>query len=188
MLAVMLLLRLNMSTSSKLQIILAFCFRLPLMILSGIHLLFSQHYIESREPQFTVTNEVMLQQALLIWSLVSATIPNMKPFVESLGMNMGLRRKTNAHHRTLAADNVFALQTIGSIPAPRTERHSVYPFSHEFPPDWESDQPHIETVVIGGSRSNTRSGDDENRGSFNGSEEMIIRKDVRWEISEELRE
>lgn len=178
------LLRLNMPIGSKLQVILAFSFRLPLMVLSGVHLLYSQHYLGSTEPQFTVTNEAMLQQALLIWSLVSATIPSMRPFIKSLGMNMGFGTNPPGSHRTLAATNTFALQTIGSMPTTRVRRHSGYPLFHQFTPGWEGDESHTETVVTGGSRMHARSGDGI-FGSLNGSEEMIIRKSVQCEISEE---
>lgn len=171
----MVLLLLDMSIGSKLQVFIAFSFRLPLTVLSMTHLLYSEHYNGSKEPQFTVANEVMLQQALLIWSLVSATIPSMKPFVRSFSMNMGFGAKTRdcMCRRTVAEANVFALQTIGSMPAPRAEVHSGRPISREANLDWRGDQSHTETDISGGSQRSSRPGG-ENRDSLSGSEDMII--------------
>lgn len=74
----------------KFQVILAFSFRLPLVILSILHLIYFWDYPTSDEPQFQITNSLIFLQSVLVYSLISATIPNLKNFLKSLSMGMGV--------------------------------------------------------------------------------------------------
>jgi hypothetical protein len=76
-----------MTFKQKSQVLLAFSFRIPLIAISSLHLVYFKPFPTSQEPQFAVTNVVLLQQAMVIWSLISATIPNMKNFMKSFSMH-----------------------------------------------------------------------------------------------------
>ncbi|CRK31779.1 hypothetical protein BN1708_005579 [Verticillium longisporum] len=80
----------NMSFERKCQVVLAFTFRLPLIALSAFHLSYFDKYLESDEPQFAVNSSLLFQQTMILWSLISATAPNLKNFMKSFCIGMGL--------------------------------------------------------------------------------------------------
>ncbi|KAG6365773.1 hypothetical protein INS49_007384 [Diaporthe citri] len=73
----------TMSLCLKFQVFLAFAFRLPLIALSVAHLSLFEQYIKSASPLFEISGSLLLQQVTLTYSLISATIPNLKSFMKS---------------------------------------------------------------------------------------------------------
>ncbi|KAG9249698.1 uncharacterized protein F5Z01DRAFT_678480 [Emericellopsis atlantica] len=79
-----------MSFKRNCQVVLAFSFRLPLIILSAIHYVHVTRYPPSAEPQFAATNSILSLQVMVLWSFISATLPNLKNFMKPFSIGMGL--------------------------------------------------------------------------------------------------
>lgn len=107
--------RLNMPLESKIEVAFAFALRMPLIVLSVLHLYSIKQYLNSKEPQFSITNALLYQQAMLVWSIISATIPHLRSFMKVFSFQMGL----TVHDPNTATVNhtgeAIALQTIGGI-------------------------------------------------------------------------
>lgn len=181
---------LQMSLQVKIQVVTAFSFRIPMIGLSGLHLYTIWVSSSSSEPQFAVTNTILAQQALLIWSLLSATIPNLGGFMRSFATGFGIMTQLDRNNQHQGQS--YALQTIGgsstAIKASqnqsevrRTHRDQAVPNSQAqlFRPDLGIS----ETIVLsdGGSGHTERGiGADEDD-----SQELIIKKRVEWEVRHE---
>lgn len=81
-----------MILKTKIQIILAFVFRLPLIALSALHLRSVSGYSKSKVPQLAVTESLFFLQIMITWSLVSATAPNLRQLLASFDTQFGMRR------------------------------------------------------------------------------------------------
>src|SRR5207249_1116202 len=60
------------------------------IVFSTLHLDSLTKYPTAAEPLFAVTSALMYQQAMVLWSLISATIPNTKSFMKSFSTDFGL--------------------------------------------------------------------------------------------------
>lgn len=79
-----------MKVKLKFQVILAFSFRLPMIALSVLHLRSLVTSTQADDTQSSVTASLLYLQAMLAWSLISATIPNMRGFMKSFGTRFGM--------------------------------------------------------------------------------------------------
>ncbi|KAJ6779969.1 hypothetical protein PWT90_03347 [Aphanocladium album] len=181
----------NMSVARKLQVIMAFSFRLPLIILSAVHLAYFSKYPSSDQPQFAIIDSLLFQQAMISWSLISATVPNLKNFLKSFSIGMGfplayddtitgsggayvLRSFANNRSKTngsIAANDGVVSTTISARRRSNGELHGQTSQNTETRPYATS------------SRENV----DEETSSRAGSQDMIISKEVAWKITYEER-
>lgn len=69
----------------KCQVVLAFAFRLPLIALAVLRMHYVNRYAEADNPGLAQTPIAILQQVYMAWTIISATIPNIKSFVRSFG-------------------------------------------------------------------------------------------------------
>lgn len=155
-----------MGLGAKFQVIFAFAFRLPLIALSGLHLSYMAHARASDEPLLAVVSPLVVEQAMLTWSLVSATIPNMKRFMRSFDMDFGIgvpRSDSSTDHPE--PRNSYPLQDI-------KKRDPSYLALRPDNVQYEASAEAQDVGVIDGGSSLSKSG----------SQEMIIRKDVQWEV------
>lgn len=182
-----------MSVKVKLQVILAFSFRVPLVTLSALHLWATLNYfLPSSEPQLGVINSITAQQAMLIWSIISATIPNLRSFMAAFATGFGVPMGLGPPHQQPHA--IYALQTIGGSSAlestgSRNPKTILQPRSHGISSHNQRnrlrpDEVHCETAVFFDSGSGT-SGlmVDESYTPKNDSQELIIQKRIEWNIS-----
>lgn len=168
-----------MAIKSKFQVFLAFSFRLPLIILSILHLKYMREYTQAAEPLFAVTDPLLCQQAMLTWSLISATIPNVKGFMKvfSFAMGMGALDERLSHQ----TPERIALQTLRGRQT--TNEHASA--SHRESPVLRADlAQHITTIASSGRAT----ADDDYSMRRNDSQEMIIKKEVQIRVSHENRE
>ncbi|KAK7427305.1 hypothetical protein QQZ08_006242 [Neonectria magnoliae] len=100
----------SMPFNRKYQVVVAFSFRIPLIALSAVHLVYFGKYPVSVEPQFAVTNSLLLQQAMIVWSIISATVPNLKSFLKSFSIGMGFPLPFGLS--MYASSNAYALQSL----------------------------------------------------------------------------
>ncbi|KAF2203202.1 hypothetical protein GQ43DRAFT_279254 [Delitschia confertaspora ATCC 74209] len=82
--------QLQMKTEFKLRVISAFSFRILVIVFSVLHLDAWIKYTNAPASPFTVVPTLIWQQTLLGYTLVSATIPNLKAFLQSLSTNWGI--------------------------------------------------------------------------------------------------
>lgn len=189
-----------MSRSIKFQVFVAFAFRLPLVGLSGVHLFLLKNYPQSSQPQFTIAGSLILRQVMLTYSLISATIPNFKSFMKSFSMGMGvsigfirndLNNSSNAY-----PDPSFVSHT-GSVGLRSKRRNGndvtsttvagsrIEDEGFELRPIFRPDQVQHEVTVKGRSDILSRTPDSERLPSQNGSQDMIIKKEVGWNVYHE---
>ncbi|RYC79097.1 hypothetical protein BFJ63_vAg18026 [Fusarium oxysporum f. sp. narcissi] len=173
------------SFARKCQIVMAFSFRLPLIAVAAVHLAYSGTYPTASEPQFAVTNTLLCQQVMVAWSLISASVPNLKNFLKSFSIGMGF---PVAFDLTMSGNtDAYALQSIGKS---RSANHSaaatgVRSTTHSAvrgrPHNWRPDQVSNQTTAAH-DRDNLS---EEGRSSRAGSQEMIINKEVAWNVTYE---
>ncbi|KAH7109397.1 hypothetical protein B0J13DRAFT_490117 [Dactylonectria estremocensis] len=183
----------SMSFTRKCQVAMAFSFRIPLIALSAIHLAYLGKYPASDEPQFAVTNSLLLQQAMLSWSLISATVPNLKNFLNSFSIGMGFPL---AFDLTMyGSSNTYALQSMensrsratssaarpGAGASTSVSVHDRSESEARRPHNWRPDQVSTETTVAHRYGNNSRDNLSEEEENFRaGSQELIINKEVAW--------
>ncbi|KAK8050873.1 hypothetical protein PG993_002258 [Apiospora rasikravindrae] len=99
---------LNMTKGVRFHVSLAFSFRLFVVPLAALRLhYFREVAAEPADAQLAVTNSLLFQQAALVVSLISATIPNLRTFMKSI--NSGFHLPPLANEETRG----FALRTFG---------------------------------------------------------------------------
>ncbi|KAM3458801.1 hypothetical protein NHJ6243_007251 [Beauveria neobassiana] len=195
--------KVNMSAARKLQVIMAFSFRLPLAVLAGLHLFYFHRYPSAAEPQFAVIDSLLFQQAMISWSLISATVPNLKNFLKSFSLGMGfplayddtmtgsggayaMRSFANSRFKGTAvgAGNTGVVST--TISARRRSEAGL--------PAQPSQQGWPAEGVLSGQATegqpyatSSREHVDEDASSRTGSQDMIISKEIAWKITYEDR-
>jgi hypothetical protein len=170
----------NISFARKCQVVTAFSFRIPLIAISSVHLAYSQRYPSSLEPQFAVTNTLICQQVMIAWSLISATMPNLKNFLKSFSIGMGF---PVAFDFTMSGSSkAYALQSLRNNRSTNAASATATAHSANWRPDQVSNQT---TAAHRSSRSNSRDVSEEGSSSRAGSQELIINKEVAWNVTYE---
>ncbi|KAH7136316.1 hypothetical protein EDB81DRAFT_693349 [Dactylonectria macrodidyma] len=189
----------SMSFTRKCQVAMAFSFRIPLIALSAVHLAYLHKYPHSDEPQFSVTNSLLLQQAMISWSLISATVPNLKNFLKSFSIGMGFPL---AFDLTMyGSSNAYALQSMensrsrattssaaraGAGASTSVSMHDRSESEPRRPHNWRPDQVSTQTTVAHRYGNNSRDNlSEEEEVSRTGSQELIINKEVAWNVTYE---
>ncbi|KAM5349484.1 hypothetical protein ACJ41O_005989 [Fusarium nematophilum] len=185
----------SMSFTRKCQVAMAFSFRIPLIALSAIHLAYFGKYPASAEPQFAVTNSLLLQQAMIVWSIISATVPNLKNFLKSFSIGMGFPLAFDLS--MYGSSNAYALQSLeknrskatSSAAAGAPTSVSVHDRSdgehRGRPHNWRPDQVSNQTTAAYHYGGNSRENLPEEESYRAGSQEMIINKEVAWKVTYE---
>ncbi|EXA31248.1 hypothetical protein FOVG_17426 [Fusarium oxysporum f. sp. pisi HDV247] len=182
----------NISYIRKCQVVMAFSFRIPLIALSAVHLAYSATNPASTEPQFAVTKSLLCQQIMIAWSLISATVPNLKNFLKSFSIGMGF--PVSFDLSMSGSSNVYALQSLRNNRAGVTSSAAVATAvkstsdsaARSQPHSWRPDQVSSQTTAARDSGSNSRDDiSEEGRNSRAGSQEVIINKAVTWKVTYE---
>jgi hypothetical protein len=187
----------NMSLHHKLQVAIAFSFRLPLIALSAIHMTYLSKYPASSEPQFVIINSLIFQQIMIVWSLIAATVPNMKNFLKSFSIGLGFPWAFDSSD--YGSSNAYPLQILSSSRSKHVpfaaagastsiwvhDKHNGEPRGRPqiWRPDRLSDQPAAEGH--GRSANLLAYMSDEEDSSRTGSQEKIIRNEVAWKATHE---
>jgi hypothetical protein len=167
----------------KCQIVMAFSFRLPLVAVSAAHLAHCRTYPTASEPQFAVTNALLWQQVMIAWSLISATVPNLKNFLKYFSIGMGF---PVAFDLTMSGNtDAYALQSLGRSRSATTSataiavKHTTHRVSRGRSSNWSSDRVSNPKRTV--YDRDDVSGEGQSPGA--GSQEMIINKEVAWNIT-----
>ena len=151
--------------------------RFRVVILSILHLHYVANYANSSNPGITIVSVIVLQQVELCWSLISATIPNLKSFVKSFSSGFGLRldpSQTQAYGsgRGARTANTYEMNSgLGNGTAKSRSAGRSYIVAEETPP-----------FPAKGSLASKLNDGREPSIDSGGSQDHIIRKDVQWDI------
>ena len=183
-LAITIILPLQLTVSMKIPVVMAFAFRLPCAALSILHFHYVGNYVHSNPDGLRVIPVLNIMQVQLCWSLVSATIPNLKAFIRSFNSGFGLGLDIDAAYGTsggYGGRTDYELSQLGKS-AQRSHNRSYAE------PEREEGRPVKQDL----SKNSDTSRDQhfsfhEQEGSVTsvGSQDQIIRKDVQWHITYE---
>ncbi|KAF2133572.1 hypothetical protein P153DRAFT_393382 [Dothidotthia symphoricarpi CBS 119687] len=160
--------QLQMRVQDKLRVIVAFSFRLIVIVLSAFHLHAWIDYTLGLPSSILVVQSLIWQQALLVVSLVSATIPNLKAFLQSLSANWGERDWSYATR--IHGSGTFELENINASKPKQVVTGSRVTLSPQINPSFEI---RASTVAEECRRGSLGSGE---------SQDLIIWKETAWTI------
>jgi hypothetical protein len=168
----------------KLQVVIAFGFRLPIIGFAAAHLYYVSVYAKSSNVSKAIIPALLYQQFELFWSLLSATIPTLKAFVRSFNSGFGMEIDLDGYGYGYGSDYGSRGHHNGSFPLRSLQSAT---------PQGASTSRTGTTV----SRSRTRPDDGistiSNRGmkdkaratasvTSDGSQELIIQREVQWSV------
>lgn len=180
---VLLVYPLKMHLGDRAQVLVAFAFRLAAIPASATHLAYVAQLSGTTDLQLESTMVLVLQQTMLVCSLLTSHIPNLKSLITSFSMGMGVKL-FESENATQSSHQWYALQTIGGSFAVYENSRHVGPFkpgverrnSNDHPVSRREQAQHERAV-----RSNTA---DSETGvgcvgtGRTGSEELIVSKDM----------
>jgi hypothetical protein len=174
-----------MSFARKFQVVMAFSFRVLLVLLSALHLAYIWPYPSSNEPQFAITNSLLFQQAMLVWSIISATVPNLKNFLKAFSIGMGFPLAFDLS--IYGSNNTYPLQSLGNSRS-KTGTSNLTPAAgvstsvsaHDYPDSEARSKPQHWRANQSVNRDNAS---EEEEHSRTGSQDMIINKEITWKIT-----
>lgn len=146
--------------------------------LSIIHLHYVSEYTNSDNPGLALVPVLVVQQVQLCWSLISATIPNLKSFVKSFSSGFGIQLDPSATHvygssSQYGRSNGYELGSVRADPRSKTRSGNASYNDIEGPTALPQDAPNRKIHTNGRDHESIHSG---------GSQDHIIRKDVQWKI------
>jgi hypothetical protein len=143
--------------------------------LALLHLHFIGNYVHSETPSLSIVAVLVCQQVELCWSIISATIPNLKSFVKSFSSGFGLTIDLDATARYGSRNYGGTAYELGSVKKGTT--HGLRGGSHIATiPDLEDQSGAIQREGEDGRLRKAGSS------TSMGSEDHIIRKDVQWKV------
>lgn len=180
----------QMSIARKGQVVLAFAFRLGVAALAVVHLHYVAKYVDAPRTSFSIIPALVWQQIELCWALLTASIPNLKAFMKSFNSGFGLENTATdgyglGYGGATHGSQVSEGYQLGSVknhePVPKlahvSQQESVNrPFADNLRPDFVDYSTTIEHENANKERSEARSIES------GGSQDMIIRKDVQYDV------
>lgn len=192
--------RLQMNIVFKLQILGVFALRLPLIILAGLFFKTWSSSLHGENPGVERTTALIYQQSQLCFSLIAATIPCLKSFIQSFdtgsGQKAGVGYSTHSsgyghvssiHHSTPQFDEGE------SIPLSRFDRSEGGPSRLRGGAGEGAVRVNRKPYVVestfgtddGSGELYRRSTQESDRKSQHSTQELFIRKDVQFEVKHE---
>ncbi|KAF2751775.1 hypothetical protein M011DRAFT_393108 [Sporormia fimetaria CBS 119925] len=166
----------------KLQVVIAFGFRLPVVGFSAAHLYYVSRYSSSANVSEDIIPAMLYQQFELFWSLLAATMPTLKAFMRSFNSGFGMEIDLDGY------GSAYGSHSHGS----RGQNRGSYPLQS------------LQSATTKGGVSTSKSGTLKSRDGIalrglkdksktaasvnsDGSQELIIQRDVQWSVySEEI--
>ncbi|KAF1975933.1 hypothetical protein BU23DRAFT_456954 [Bimuria novae-zelandiae CBS 107.79] len=163
--------QLQMKTSYKLRVIVAFCFRILVILFSIFHLTARIRYTDRGQPSpFNIVSTLIWHQTLLAWSLISTTIPNLKAFLQSLSANWG---GADWGYTVKAYGNgTFEMKNMGS-----SSRPTASGMASGAGTETATYMDHKYDAQI-----HTRQAGERNSLGSSGSQDLIIHKETAWTV------
>ncbi|KAF2843581.1 hypothetical protein M501DRAFT_1006112 [Patellaria atrata CBS 101060] len=185
----------------KFQVVLAFAFRIPVIGFSLAHLHFVSRY-DSRRPvntSQTIIPALVYLQFQLFWSLLSSTIPSLKAFMKSFNSGFGMEIDLDGYGygSRQYGSNSYRLETMESakeVAGNSKVGMKVHRKHHDDGGKGEavkrivSQKKEFRPETVGTETSiyhPERRREDGSSVTSDGSQDMIIRRDVQWTIHHE---
>lgn len=146
--------------------------------LSIIHLHYVSEYTNSSNPGLALIPVLAVQQVQLCWSLISATIPNLKAFVKSFSSGFGIQLDPS-QTQAYGSSGRYGRGTGYEMGSVRADGNSKSRSGNASYNDIEGPTALPQEGQTHGNQA--KRGDQESINS-GGSQDHIIRKDVRWKI------
>jgi hypothetical protein len=144
-------------------------------VLSILHLHYVANYTGSDNPGIAIVPVIVIQQVQLCWSLISATIPNLKSFVKSFSSGFGIRLDPSLTQAYGSGRRTTHGYEMGSVSGNGTSKSKSGGRSHN---DNEETLP----IPLKNKITGAREHDSIDSGGSQGSQDHIIRKDVQWNV------
>jgi hypothetical protein len=194
----------QLTVSLKVQVVSAFLLRLPLVALSFLRLHYVSEYATAENAGLSQTPILTLAQVYICWSIISATIPNLKAFVRSFGSGFGIGIDMETYTQAYGSKNSARQKSYEMSNIVDAEKTSNSPTdSRGKATDSGTDEAEelvtpIRTVSMSTvkfhypqpPRSSHGEGTDlQDKGSIESirSDKQIIRKDIAWTVNYEAR-
>ncbi|GAB7354739.1 hypothetical protein MBLNU459_g5151t2 [Dothideomycetes sp. NU459] len=172
-----------MSMSLKTQVVFAFLFRFPVAVFAIIHSQYVDDYTNSKHPGLAIVNALVWQESELGWSIVSASIPNLKGFMKSFSTGFGFepggvttmsksRSQNVSGSQSRAYMDTYALDDLAKRPSSTARVESS--LAQRLNPEQNEYSIEIRRDASG-------AGESDSIGSGK-SQDMIIRKEVTMKI------
>lgn len=177
---------LQLTITTKGQIILSFAFRLICIVFSVLHFHYVNEYANFSNDGLNIVQILNMMQLGLCWSIMSATIPTLKAFVKSFNSGFGLGVDvTTAYFASAphsAARHNYELSKIKSAQHSQQHSHTTsIPDQIVTSRSLASPEP-IPTTAKSSLSTEGHAPERPHSILSNGSQERIIRKDVRWTV------
>ncbi|KAF2473847.1 uncharacterized protein BDR25DRAFT_256791 [Lindgomyces ingoldianus] len=203
---------LQMTLDLKARVVIAFAFRLPVIAFSILFVRIFTTVQHAPNPGVSISTAIAWQQVTVSYSLISATIPCLKSFIKSFDTNFGMGEGSSSGPYTYSSSNSqshlathshshYQPKPKRNVSAPDTiQMHSLKPRrSAKFRKEPESTKvgedtkhhvgklrpeklKHLTTIRAGRSGGGERPGSNGSTSSMAGSQELIIRRDVQFDV------
>lgn len=178
---------LKMPPRIKFHIVMAFILRLPLIALAVVHLHSVYTFQDSRMPSLAASENLFWLQTMVTWSLVSATVPNLRGLLKSFDTQFGMgmprvqsgRGQNDAYPLVTIGGSSSRSKKAGTIVSPRIGHTSRDTSGYEDHRRESSQQPSITQPTVNEEHSSSASimeGDGIQALSRNGSQEHILQQ------------
>lgn len=169
----------------KVQVAIAFGFRLPLIGITAVHLNYISAYSNATNISQAIISALVVQQCELLWSLLSATIPTLKAFMRTFNSGFGMEIDLDSPYANHSGAQDSRTYILGSAQHSSRSGTARIPGVTTAGPrkDTNPAELHVSNKKATGlSESRTRS-----QSSFTGqsSRELIIEREVAWRVSHE---
>ncbi|KAL6705998.1 hypothetical protein ACN47E_006100 [Coniothyrium glycines] len=167
-----LLWQVQMRLYMKMHVVLAFCSRISIVPISIVYLEAWQDYTKGPPSSLRVSQILIWQQILLAFSLITATVPSLKSFLESLSTRWGEADMTRYGTSNHTWNGTYELKDLNGVES-RVTRTDPDMNNILVSPAFET---HIYTSTqeIGGRGSRAS--------STGGSQDLIIKKETTWNV------
>lgn len=149
-------------------------------MLSILHLHYVAKYTGSDNPGVAIVPVIVMQQVELCWSLISATVPNLKSFVKSFSSGFGIQLDASLtqNYGSGRYGRSGGGYEMGSLPGKGSHKSESAGRSFNDPGETRRVLPtntsHVTTI--------TREQDSIDSGGSQDSRGHIIRKDIQWDV------
>ncbi|KAH6625721.1 hypothetical protein C7974DRAFT_206270 [Boeremia exigua] len=181
----------QMKRHIKVQVAVAFGFRIPLIAIAAVHLHYVSRYNNESNMSQAIVPALVLQQCEVLWSLLSATIPTLKAFMRAFNSGFGMEMDVYSPYGQRYGPQGSKMYILGSVhgsadrntattPDACINEHQARPSSVEI----------IQGVKIHSLDEEAFDSDGSDRrpmSSVNSdsSQDMIIKRETTWSVSYE---
>jgi len=193
--------QLQMNIRLKIQVLSAFAFRLPLLAFSILSLRYFISSLDSKNLGVDRTPAIAFQQSQLCFSLICATVPSLKAFIRSFDTGSGQKvgfttgyGSSGQYPRGYGGGNSYRMQSLSGnggagggsqLQSLNGENGDLKVNSKPFENGKAGH--HVRGRAKSTVKVEVSSGKKDEDASItsHGSQEMIIRRDVKWEVKRE---